>query len=195
MTLSHDQATTFQAATSDATGPTNNRVQRLLDRAEISDVQLRYATGTDSRDWQLFRSCFTDEVEVDFSDGFDQPAVRIPADVWVAGTAPRMESFTATQHMITNHVITFDDDNHATCVAYVRASHHRPNSHGDSDQTVYGYYTNTFERTAVGWRISKVKLTPQWMTGNFGIFTAALPQDSEVAVAAGPSRATDGDRG
>lgn len=175
--------------------PIDARVQRLVDRAEISDVQLRYATGTDSRDWQLFRSCFTEEVEVDFSEGFDQPAVRIPADTWVAGTAPRMESFTATQHMITNHVITFDDDDHATCVAYVRASHHRPNSHGDSDQTVYGYYTNTFERTADGWRMSKVKLTAQWMTGNFGIFTTALPQDAEAAVAAGPSRATDGDRG
>ena len=34
------------------------RLQLLLDRAEISDVQLRYATGLDSRDWPLFRSCF-----------------------------------------------------------------------------------------------------------------------------------------
>jgi hypothetical protein len=150
------------------------RLQHLWDRAEISDVQLRYATGTDSRDWELFRSCFTDEVEVDFSDGFGQPVVRLAADDWVKGTAPRMESFTATQHMITNHVITFDDDDHATCVAYVRASHHKPNSTGDSDQTVYGYYTNRFERTPSGWRIARVKLTALWMTGNFGIFDTAL---------------------
>lgn len=150
------------------------RLQRLWDRAEISDVQLRYATGTDSRDWKLFRSCFTDEVEVDFSDGFGQPVVRLAADDWVKGTAPRMESFTATQHMITNHVITFDDADHATCVAYVRASHHKPNSTGDSDQTVYGYYTNRFERTPGGWRIARIKLTALWMTGNFGIFDTAL---------------------
>lgn len=150
------------------------RLRQLLDRADISAVQLRYATGTDAHDWQLFRSCFTDEVEVDFSDGFGQPVVRIPADDWVSATAPRMESFKATQHMITNHVITFDDDDHATCVAYVRASHHSPNSTGDSDQTVYGYYTNAFERTPNGWKIAKVKLTALWMTGNFGIFQAAL---------------------
>ncbi|WP_214401027.1 nuclear transport factor 2 family protein [Pseudonocardia lacus] len=153
-------------------------VRRLHDRAEISDVQLRYATGTDSHDWELFRSCFTEEVEVDFSDGFGQPVVRVDADDWVRATAPRMESFRATQHMITNLVITFDDDDRATCVAYVRASHHLPNGTGDSDQTVYGYYTNRFERTAHGWRIAAVKLTALWMTGNFGIFQAAMaPQE------------------
>lgn len=153
---------------------TSHEIVRLLDLEEIRAVQLRYATGTDSRDWELFRTCFTDEVDVDFSAGFGQPAVRLDADDWVAMTAPRMESFAATQHMITNHVITFDDDDHATGVAYVRASHHLPNSTGDSDQTVYGYYTNRFERTPDGWRIAALRLTARWMTGNFGIFQAAL---------------------
>jgi 3-phenylpropionate/cinnamic acid dioxygenase small subunit len=156
-------------------------VRRLLDRAEISDVQTRYATGTDAHDWDLFRSCFTEQVEVDFSDGFGQPVAHLSADEWAKGTAPRMESFDATQHMITNHVITFDGDDRATCVAYVRAGHHKPNPTGDSDQTVYGYYTNRFERTADGWRIASVKLTPLWMTGNFGIFTTALSADTPIA--------------
>jgi hypothetical protein len=145
-----------------------------LDRAEISDVQLRYATGTDSYTWELFRSCFTDDLEVDFSEGFGMPVVNLKADEWVKGVAPRMQSFKATQHMITNHVITFDDNDHATCVAYVRATHHLPNSTGDSDQTVYGYYTNRFERTSRGRRIAKLKLTSVRMTGNFGSFQAAL---------------------
>lgn len=159
------------------------RVQRLLDRAEINDVQLRYASGTDSHDWELFRSCFTDVVEVDFSEGFGQPVLRMKADDWVKGTAPRMESFKATQHMITNVAITFDGDDQATCVAYVRAGHHLPNSTGDSDQTVYGYYTNRFERTSNGWRIARVKLTALWMTGNFGIFRTALAPEDSSAVA------------
>ncbi|WP_205622980.1 nuclear transport factor 2 family protein [Sciscionella marina] len=156
-------------------------VRRLQDRAEISDVQLGYARGTDSHDWELFRSCFTDEVEVDFSEGFGQPVVRLSADDWVTETAPRMESFEATQHMITNLVITFDSDDRATCVAYVRASHHLPNNTGDSDQIVYGYYTNRFERTSNGWRIAKIKLTALWMTGNFGIFQTALAPGSSFS--------------
>lgn len=153
-------------------------VRRLQDRAEISDVQLRYATGTDSHDWELFRSCFTDEIEVDFSEGFGQPVVRLSADDWVKETAPRMESFKATQHMITNLVISFESDDRAICVSYVRASHHLPNSAGDSDQIVYGYYTNHFERTSKGWRIAKVTLTALWMTGNFGIFQTALTPET-----------------
>ena len=150
------------------------RFQQLIDRAEISDVQLRYATGTDSRDWELFRSCFTDEIEVDFSSGFGAPAVRLKADEWVEMTKPVMSRLEATHHMITNHVITFEDDDHATCVAYVQARHHSPDATGGSDQTVYGYYTNQFERTSQGWRIAKCKLTVSWMTGNNGLFAGVI---------------------
>jgi hypothetical protein len=152
------------------------RLQQMLDRAEISEVQLRYATGTDFRDWDLYRSCFTDEIEVDFSSGFGLPVVHQKADDFVAGTAPKMSALKATQHMITNIAITFDDNDHATCVAYVRALHHHPNSAGGSDHAVYGYYTNRFERTAAGWRISRLKLTISWMTGNFALFNEVLAQ-------------------
>ncbi len=104
------------------------RLRELSDRAEISDVQLRYATSVDTRDWALLRTCFTDELEVDFSSGFGFPVVRATADEWVAGVAPVMGALQATHHMITNHVITFDDEDHATCVAYVQAGHHNPNA-------------------------------------------------------------------
>lgn len=152
-------------------------LQQLLDRAEISDVQLRYARGTDSRDWPLFRSCFADELDADFSEVVAVPAARLRADDWLKSVAPMMESFVATHHAMSNLLITFEDDDHATCVAYVQARHHRPNATGDSDQTVYGFYTNKFVRTADGWRISSVKLSVSWMTGNFGVF-GALPQPS-----------------
>jgi hypothetical protein len=44
-----------------------DKLQFLFDRADISDVHLRYATEVDTRDWPLFRSCFTDEIENDSS--------------------------------------------------------------------------------------------------------------------------------
>jgi hypothetical protein len=146
------------------------RLQRLVDRAEISDVQLRYATGVDSRDWAVFRSCFADEIEGDFSSVFGTPPVRLGADEFVATIAPVMSALTATQHMMTNLVITFDDADHATVVAYVRAIHHNAGAAGGTEQTVYGYYTNAFVRTADGWRMSKVKLTSRIQTGNPGVF-------------------------
>lgn len=103
---------------------TDAHLKRLLDREEISDVQLRYATAVDSRDWELFRTCFADEVEADYSSVFGTPPARLGADEFVAMIAPVMSTLTATQHMITNLAVTVEGENHATVVAYVRAIHH-----------------------------------------------------------------------
>jgi 3-phenylpropionate/cinnamic acid dioxygenase small subunit len=148
------------------------KLQVLLDRAEISDVQLRYATGLDSRNWPLFRSCFADEVETDFTSIFGGSPRKVSADKWTDAARRTISGLAATQHMITNHVITVNGDD-ATCVAYVQARHYLPNNTGDSTQTMFGYYTNRFVRTRDGWKIRGCKLTLFWQTGNWHIFTLA----------------------
>ncbi len=148
------------------------KLQFLLDRAAISDVQLRYATGVDMRDWPLYRSCFTDEIETDFTSVFGGEPRRMKADEWVEFARRTIAGLKATQHMITNHVITIKGDE-ATCVAYVQARHYLPNESGESEQTMFGYYTNRFVRTADGWKIRACKLTVNWSTGNFHVFTLA----------------------
>jgi 3-phenylpropionate/cinnamic acid dioxygenase small subunit len=148
------------------------RLQLLLDRAEISDVQLRYATGLDSRDWPLFRSCFADEIETDFSSVFGGEPRKVSADRWTEAARRSVGGLQATQHMITNHVITVTGDS-ATCIAYVQARHYLPNDKGEDTQTMFGYYTNRFVRTPAGWKIRACKLTLSWQTGNWGIFALA----------------------
>jgi hypothetical protein len=133
------------------------KIQTLWDRMEIIDTQTRYATGVDRRDRGLYRSCFTDEMDLDMSGmGLGEP-VRLSADVWVEQAISLVSSFEATQHMMTNHVITIEGDR-ATCTAYVQAQHYNP----QNTYTVGGYYTNTLVRTPRGWKISKLKLTPLW---------------------------------
>lgn len=148
------------------------RLKLLTDRAEISDVQLRYATGLDFRDWTTFRSCFADEIEVDFTSLFGGSPRRVSAERWTESARRTVSGLTATQHMITNHVITVDGDR-ALCIAYVQAQHYLPNDKGDSTQTMGGYYTNHFIRTPEGWRIRACKLTLTWTTGNWHIFALA----------------------
>jgi 3-phenylpropionate/cinnamic acid dioxygenase small subunit len=148
-----------------------NKLQFLLDRAAISDVLIRYATGVDTRDWPLLRSCFTDEIETDFATAVSAPP-RIKADDWVELVRRTLSGIQATQHLITNHVITLDVDE-ATCVAYVQARHHLPNDTGSSDQVTYGYYTNRLVRTPDGWKIRTRKLTVIWNEGNMHIFELA----------------------
>jgi ketosteroid isomerase-like protein len=81
--------------------------------------------------------------------------------------------------MITNHVITIDGSR-ATCVAYVQARHHLPNDTGGSDQSMFGYYTNRFVKTADGWRISACRLTVTWNTGNWHVFDLARQKLDQV---------------
>ncbi len=151
----------------------NASLQLLIDRAEISDAQSRYATGLDFRDWVCFRSCFDDEIEVDFSSVFGSGGPRkVSADRWTESAPRTVSGLQATQHMITNHVITVDGDK-ALCIAYVQAQHYLPNDKGGSTQTMGGYYTNHFVRTAKGWRISKCKLTLTWNEGNWHVFELA----------------------
>jgi len=133
------------------------KLQALVDRMDITDTSLRYATGIDRKDRDLYRSCFTAEIEIDFSSMGMGPPVTVPADAWVAQALTLVSGFQSTQHMITNHAITVQGDE-ATCVAYVQARHFNPGSM----MTVGGYYTNRLVRTPEGWRISKLKLTQTW---------------------------------
>jgi hypothetical protein len=162
----------------------DDKLQLLLDRAEISDVQLRYATGLDSRDWPLFRSCFTNEneIETDFTSVFGGDPRKVSADRWTEAARRSLSGLKAMQHMITNHVITIAGDD-ATCIAYVQARHYLPNDSGDSMQTMFGYYTNRFVRTSAGWKIRACKLTLSWQTGNSNIFTLASARFKESEVA------------
>ena len=49
-------------------GMTAPAIDRRGRTATFAEVLMRYATGVDSQDWSLFRSCFTDDCEADYGD-------------------------------------------------------------------------------------------------------------------------------
>lgn len=85
-----------------AMDPLNEKLEQLTARAEITDVIGRYTYGMDSRDWALYRSCWTEEIRVDFSDlpgyGGMTPAT-LPADTWVAAMRALFEEMPHSQHL------------------------------------------------------------------------------------------------
>ena len=73
-------------------------------RQDVADVLVRYATGIDSRDWALFRSCFTDDCEADYGEiGVWHSADEITE--WMRATH---EPCGHTLHRITNQAVTGD---------------------------------------------------------------------------------------
>jgi hypothetical protein len=155
------------------------RLQWLVDRALVVETVYMYATAVDSRDWELYRSIFTDEVSVDFSSFFgggESNWVTMPADAWVESVAATFAHLGATQHSMSNPRVSIDGDR-ATCAMYVQAEHFRatdatdPPGGAPASYTVGGAYTDTLVRTAAGWRLHQVRLTVRWERGDKAIMT------------------------
>jgi hypothetical protein len=146
-------------------------VQTLIDRAALSEVFNDYAAGVDQRDWQLFRSCFTDDLEADFT-GVLPGNVCHGADKWVAAAAKLIEPLAATQHIITNHSHDISGDN-ATCRSYLQAQHMRINTEGEQEHyLIGGYYDYDMVRIDEGWKIRKYSLTQTWCSGDPSVLIA-----------------------
>jgi uncharacterized protein (TIGR02246 family) len=122
------------------------------DRQEIADVLLRYATGIDRRDWELFRTVFTDDCQLDYGE--------IGAWRGVDAVTEFMQQVHAaaghTLHWLTNQVIRVDGDR-AQARTYVDALI----MVGDNTSGVngIGYYDDDLVLTDAGWRIAGRRFT------------------------------------
>ncbi len=141
-------------------------MQRLSDESDLRDLIHRYALGLDTRDWDLWRSAFTDEVVIDTSDYEpDPPTRRLPVDAYVSFVSRLFAGFEATQHLIGSHRFSVDGDR-ATITAHFRAEHWSTVAQGGDRYTMFGTYVDECERTPYGWRISSVKLHLLRQEGN-----------------------------
>ena len=156
---------------------TAEQIQMLADRAEISDVVHRYATGLDSHNWTLLRSIFLDEIDMDFSSVRMKPG-RMNADAWVESARVLFAGFDATQHLSANHVHDIRGDE-ATCISYMRAEHFVLNDQGENYYTMGGHYINKLVRTPDGWKLSGITLNVNWNRGNREVLRIATRRGRE----------------
>jgi hypothetical protein len=84
-------------------------------RQEIAELQVRYATGIDRRDWDLFRTCFTDDCVADYGD----IGVWHGTDEITAWMDQAHQGAGHTLHRITNHAVAVDGDWYGTLDAIV----------------------------------------------------------------------------
>ena len=142
------------------------------DFTEITRRRYEYAQGIDTRDFELLRSIFTDEITMDFYDYSGLPAITISADDWVETVSALMNGLDSTQHVMTNPIVDIDGDT-ATCRMYMKAEHFLLNSQGSPDYSIGGYYIDQLVRLEDRWTIKAVTLKLLWQRGNRNIMNIA----------------------
>ena len=124
-----------------------------LDRADIAEVLVRYASGIDRRDWPLFRSCFTDDLEADYGT----IGTRSGGDAMTEWMTEMHEACGHTMHRISNVVVDLDEADRARARSYVDAL--IMGADGSGGAHAAGYYDDELVRTADGWRIARRRYT------------------------------------
>lgn len=131
------------------------------DNEQIAEVLIRYATGIDSKDWPLLRSCWTDEIDVDYQ----QLGRFTSADALTDVMRQLHENMGPTYHRMSNFVIAIDGDR-ATARSYVQAVLMLQPNDSTNWVDALGHYDDVFVRTPDGWRISeRVSRTARTLTG------------------------------
>jgi 3-phenylpropionate/cinnamic acid dioxygenase small subunit len=115
---------------------------------DIAEVLVRYATGIDRRDWDLFRTCFTADVRADYADIGTWDSADEITDFMVTAHA----GMGHTMHRISNIAVTVDRDR-AIARCYVDGMLMTPD--GQSGFNPHGWYDDELVQTPDGWRIAR----------------------------------------
>ena len=157
---------------------TDAKVDILWARAEIERVMLDFGRALDLGDWPLYRRCFADALDVDFERLTGHPEVRVDADLWTR-FAELILRPVRRHHQYSNFSATIDGDQaHATI--YMVARHWRATEFGASEYVQNGWYENRFTRISGVWKITRLRHTFQWISGNGALFDFSEPELARV---------------
>ena len=126
--------------------------QYLADRIALQDVMLKYAAGVDERDFDLYSSCFMENVEIlDFGDS----AIH-GRDNWVVFVKEALNAYGPTQHMLSPQFATITGDD-AHCRTDVQALHYLKDPEGEI-LILWATYETDMKRIDGEWKISRHRL-------------------------------------
>lgn len=137
----------------------DERSRQVSDELAIAALLTAYARAVDTKDWELYRSVFTDDAHIDYSSAGAIVGGRDEVVDWFAanfGVIPW------SMHYITNVEIL---DHHGDS-ASVRAMFYNPMQLPGMDtiSACGGYYHHELVRTAHGWRSRSLREENVWFT-------------------------------
>lgn len=137
-------------------------ITEVADRLEITDVLSRYARAVDTGDWDLWRSLFTEDAEIDYSAVDGPVGRRGEVSQWLAES---MALLPMKQHYITNIECDVDGD-----TAQALAMFYNPMMlPGQTELTICGgWYRHQLVRTPEGWRTRAFREENVWFGSPVG---------------------------
>jgi uncharacterized protein (TIGR02246 family) len=134
----------------------------MTEHEQIRALLYRYARAVDTKDWELYRSVFTEDAVIDYS------AMGFPAGSRYVIAEKFSQAFTAipwTMHYITNVEADVAGD-----AATVRAMFYNPMQlPGMAEQSSCGgYYFHELVRTPDGWRSRHLREDNVWFVNRPG---------------------------
>ena len=144
----------------------------------ITRLRYEYAFGIDTRDENLFRNVFLDEITMDFSSYNGSPAATVRADDWVAQVGLLFDGLDATQHSMTNPLVDVAADGQT---ARQRMAMQAAHFLDGIEFTIGGWYDDQLVRTADGWKMSAVTLNVTWRRGDETIMNRAIAASVSAA--------------
>lgn len=139
--------------------PHRETFQDVSDELAITALLHRYARAVDAKDWDLYRSVFTEDAMIDYTSAGAIVGIRDEVTDWLAagfGAIPM------SMHYITNiEIIDTDGD-----TARVRAMFYNPMQlPGMNDLSCCGgYYHHELIRTPGGWKSRGLREENLWFT-------------------------------
>jgi hypothetical protein len=156
-----------------------NAVDELLARDQIRQLAVRYALAVDGKDLDGLAVLFAEDV-TNGRYGVGRPGVKCFYD-------NRLRLFHCSMHLVGNHVIDFDDDDHAHGVVYCRAHHHVTDPEPEHWFDLAFTYWDTYERQEGSWLFRRRKVK-SWYRQEFGHPGHGTDRVLSVPAETGPMR-------
>lgn len=131
-------------------------LHQLADKLEIHELLARYARSVDDRDWDLYRSVFSEDAEIDYTSAGAIAGTRDEVAAFLEGA---FAAIPWSQHYITNIEVDLDGD-----TARVRAMFYNPMQIDGMDEPVScgGFYHHVMVRAEDGWKSTKLVEESRW---------------------------------
>jgi hypothetical protein len=130
----------------------------MTDQLEVQQVLYEYALACDNGDWDLLRSVFTADAQLDYSSTGGPAGGREEVVQWLQES---LSQLTVIQHVVSNFLIDVHGDRGAGRAMFLTFAR-IPGL--DEMLTTGGYYELALRRESNGWKIERLVEDNRWMT-------------------------------